>query len=91
VEFIRKLQLAIINNIKYLLIIMLLLCSNSILRHPSYFGWFYWSIGTQIILCNPICVVFYSYATWKFFAGRIPYEESLLEKFYPVSYKVCKF
>ena len=25
----------------------------NVLRHPAYFGWFYWSIGTQILLCNP--------------------------------------
>ena len=33
----------------------------SVLRHPAYFGWFYWSVGTQLFLCNPICTVFY---TW---------------------------
>lgn len=27
-------------------------CSFS--RHPSYMGWFWWSIGTQLLLCNPI-------------------------------------
>jgi protein-S-isoprenylcysteine O-methyltransferase len=25
------------------------------LRHPAYFGWFWWSIGTQLLLCNPLC------------------------------------
>jgi protein-S-isoprenylcysteine O-methyltransferase len=29
------------------------------LRHPSYFGWFYWSIGTQIILV--IFLLFYHF------------------------------
>ena len=52
------------------------------LRHPSYFGWFYWSIGTQFLLCNPICLVIYTYASWKFFSERIPYEEELLQEFY---------
>lgn len=28
------------------------LCSIS--RHPSYMGWFWWSIGTQLLLCNPV-------------------------------------
>ena len=28
----------------------------SVLRHPAYFGWFWWSVGTQIVLCNPICI-----------------------------------
>lgn len=27
------------------------------LRHPGYFGWFLWSVGTQVLLCNPICAV----------------------------------
>ena len=55
-------------------------------RHPSYFGWFYWSIGTQILLCNPLCIIFYAYASWSFFNSRIPYEESLLINFYGDEY-----
>ena len=58
----------------------------SVLRHPSYFGWFYWSIGTQLLLCNPLCIIFYTYASWSFFAQRIPYEEELLVKFYENEY-----
>lgn len=65
---------------------LLPLDSLSVLRHPSYFGWFYWSLGTQIFLCNPICAVFYTYASWSFFSTRIPYEESLLQRFYPQQY-----
>ena len=26
----------------------------SFVRHPSYLGWFLFSVGTQLILCNPI-------------------------------------
>merc|ERR1719323_1565782 len=26
-------------------------------RHPSYAGWFLWSISTQLVLGNPICFV----------------------------------
>lgn len=44
------------------------------LRHPAYFGWFWWSVGTQVLLANPLSVLAYSYASWKFFHGRIPYE-----------------
>lgn len=40
-------------------------------RHPSYVGWFWWSIGTQIILVNPLCACAYAYASWKFFSERI--------------------
>lgn len=56
------------------------------LRHPSYFGWFYWAIGTQLLLCNPICLCFYTYASWTFFNQRIPYEEELLQEFFKQEY-----
>ena len=29
----------------------------SLVRHPGYFGWFWWSVGTQILMFNPICAV----------------------------------
>jgi protein-S-isoprenylcysteine O-methyltransferase len=55
---------------------MLLCCNNlySICRHPSYAGWFWWSIGTQVLLGNPLCMCAYAYATWTFFNERIQYE-----------------
>ena len=56
------------------------------LRHPAYFGWFWWSLGTQILLCNPICFVLYSFASWNFFANRIPYEEEMLVHFFADDY-----
>jgi protein-S-isoprenylcysteine O-methyltransferase len=58
----------------------------SLVRHPSYFGWFFWSIGTQILLANPICAVLYTIATWKFFKSRILYEEFHLIKFFGKEY-----
>mmetsp|Transcript_40075 Transcript_40075/g.48836 ORF Transcript_40075/g.48836 Transcript_40075/m.48836 type:complete len:274 (-) Transcript_40075:22-843(-) len=51
-------------------------------RHPSYVGFFYWSIGTQLVLCNPINCVFYAWASWAFFKSRIPYEETTLKRQY---------
>ena len=59
----------------------------SILRHPSYFGFFYWSIGTQIFLGNPISFVLYTAASWVFFYERIPIEEETLCDFYGEEYK----
>ncbi|KAL7722403.1 Protein-S-isoprenylcysteine O-methyltransferase [Entamoeba marina] len=59
------------------------------LRHPSYFGWFYWSVFTQILLINPICIVLYTIASWKFFADRIPYEEATLFVQFDKSY--CRY
>mmetsp|Transcript_43485 Transcript_43485/g.69576 ORF Transcript_43485/g.69576 Transcript_43485/m.69576 type:complete len:281 (+) Transcript_43485:136-978(+) len=58
----------------------------SVSRHPSYFGWFWWSIGTQLLLCNPICTVGFAAAAYKFFSDRIPVEEKALVKFFPTEY-----
>ena len=55
-------------------------------RHPSYVGWFWWSIGTQCILWNPLCVVAYAAASWKFFSERIYTEEMTLIKFFGSRY-----
>jgi len=55
-------------------------------RHPSYFGWFFWSIGTQILLGNPICTFLYTIISWKFFNSRIVYEEFYLLKFFGRQY-----
>ena len=41
-------------------------------RHPSYLGFYYWSIGTQLILHNPISGLLFAIAGWKFFSQRIP-------------------
>ncbi|MES1911537.1 MAG: hypothetical protein MHM6MM_003952, partial [Cercozoa sp. M6MM] len=45
------------------------------IRHPSYLGWFAWSIASQVLLFNPLCVVAFAFASWQFFAMRIPDEE----------------
>ena len=58
----------------------------SIFRHPSYVGWFYWSVGTQILLCNPVCLVGYTIASWKFFEDRINDEEESLITFFGEQY-----
>lgn len=41
------------------------------IRHPSYFGFFWWGMGTQFMLGNPVCAVGYALALWKFFSSRI--------------------
>lgn len=53
-----------------------------LMRHPSYAGWFWWSIGTQLILANPICSVLYAIVSWKFFQERILIEEVTLVNFF---------
>jgi protein-S-isoprenylcysteine O-methyltransferase len=40
-------------------------------RHPSYFGFFWWGLGTQVLLGNRICFVLYAIVLWKFFHHRI--------------------
>ncbi|CAG9831409.1 unnamed protein product [Diabrotica balteata] len=55
-------------------------------RHPSYVGWFYWSIGTQILLLNPLCVPAYALASWLFFKTRIEIEEITLLNFFGQNY-----
>ncbi|KAK9879562.1 hypothetical protein WA026_006631 [Henosepilachna vigintioctopunctata] len=55
-------------------------------RHPSYVGWFYWSIGTQIVLLNPISIVGYAIASWIFFKQRIFIEELTLLNFFGQQY-----
>lgn len=61
------------------------------LRHPSYFGWTVWALGTQIILGNPVSFVAYGFAAYSFFKGRIPYEEYKLHQFFGQDYAdYCK-
>lgn len=56
-------------------------------RHPSYLGFFLWSIGTQVLLCNPICTVGYIVVLWRFFARRIQFEEYYLYQFFGRQYE----
>ncbi|XP_042063764.1 protein-S-isoprenylcysteine O-methyltransferase A-like [Salvia splendens] len=56
-------------------------------RHPSYCGFFLWSIGTQIMLCNPLCTLAFALVVWKFFHMRIPYEEFFLRQYFGSQYE----
>ena len=40
-------------------------------RHPSYFGFFWWALGTQLVLGNHFCFLAYAAVLWKFFSLRI--------------------
>ncbi|KAI5066096.1 hypothetical protein GOP47_0018720 [Adiantum capillus-veneris] len=55
-------------------------------RHPSYLGFFLWSIGTQVLLINPLCIVGYTLVTWRYFSQRILYEEFFLRQFFGRQY-----
>lgn len=57
------------------------------IRHPGYCGFFIWSVGTQIMLCNPISTIGFAVVVWNFFARRIPYEEYFLRQFFGSEYE----
>jgi protein-S-isoprenylcysteine O-methyltransferase len=40
-------------------------------RHPSYFGFFWWGVGTQVMLGNTVCFLGYAAVLWYFFSRRI--------------------
>jgi len=56
------------------------------LRHPSYFGFYYWSVTAQLILGNPIMTLACAVVSVKFFQGRIPPEEKVLVESYGDEY-----
>lgn len=56
------------------------------LRHPAYFGWFYWAIGGQVLLGNPVCAAGFAFVSRSFFQQRIPAEEAALLDFYGSEY-----
>uniref|UniRef100_A0A2P2JLI8 Protein-S-isoprenylcysteine O-methyltransferase n=2 Tax=Rhizophora mucronata TaxID=61149 RepID=A0A2P2JLI8_RHIMU len=56
-------------------------------RHPSYCGFFIWSVATQIMLCNPVSTAAFAFVAWRFFAQRIPNEEYFLMQFFGSKYE----
>jgi len=56
------------------------------LRHPSYFGFFWWGLGTQLVLGNAVCCLGYAVVLWRFFSRRISGEEELLVAFFGDEY-----
>lgn len=53
------------------------------LRHPSYFGYFWWYLGMQMVLENWLMAGLGTYKLVAFFKARIHYEEELLRTFFP--------
>jgi protein-S-isoprenylcysteine O-methyltransferase len=43
----------------------------SCIRHPSYFGFYYWALGTQLVLGNHFSFFAYALALWRFFSHRV--------------------
>lgn len=40
-------------------------------RHPGYCGWYFFVIGTQLMLCNFISAAGFALVAWQFFSVRI--------------------
>jgi len=59
-------------------------------RHPSYAGFFYWSLGTQLVLQNPVSLILFTYILWRFFYFRIRVEEQALVIFFGDDYKAFR-
>jgi protein-S-isoprenylcysteine O-methyltransferase len=59
-------------------------------RHPSYLGWFLWSLGSQILLSNPLCFVGFLIVSLKFFKERIELEEFWLVLFFGEDYEAYR-
>ncbi len=51
-------------------------------RHPGYLGFLIWSVGSQVLLCNPVCTVGYTIVMWRFFRDRIPYPSQFAHPVY---------
>ncbi|KAJ1499454.1 hypothetical protein HMI55_004392, partial [Coelomomyces lativittatus] len=61
-----------------------------LLRHPAYFGFFWRSLGMQLILLNPVCFIGYLVILHSFFKDRIQIEESTLLQFFGSKYQLYK-
>jgi len=55
-------------------------------RHPSYLGWFWWTIGMALLLADPLAVIGFAGASWYFFKDRIEYEEKYLTDMFGSQY-----
>jgi protein-S-isoprenylcysteine O-methyltransferase len=42
----------------------------AVLRHPSYFGFYWWAVGTQILLGNALSTPLFAAILWQFFFRR---------------------
>ena len=56
------------------------------MRHPSYFGYFWWALGTQFVMGNIVCFFGFAIVLWRFFRSRIIHEEELLVRFFGEDY-----
>lgn len=46
-------------------------------RHPSYFGFYWWALGGQLLLGNAISTPIFALVLWQFFYHRIPSKSAI--------------
>ncbi|CBQ71790.1 related to STE14-farnesyl cysteine carboxyl-methyltransferase [Sporisorium reilianum SRZ2] len=56
-------------------------------RHPSYVGFSYWAVGTQLMLGNKLAALGFVGTLWLFFSRRIRTEEQSLVEFFGSEYE----
>lgn len=59
-----------------------------LVRHPSYVGFFYWAVGSQLLLSNIVSTIGFMYVLGRFFRNRIIHEEAYLKRFFGKDYLV---
>jgi len=62
----------------------------SIVRHPSYLGFYMFTLGSQLLLFNPICFFTFAYILHQFFKSRIRTEEIHLVRFFGTDYRTYR-
>ncbi|KAH3766555.1 Protein-S-isoprenylcysteine O-methyltransferase [Pelomyxa schiedti] len=56
------------------------------LRHPSYTGYFWWTVGLCILMGNPISVIVFPSVMWSTYRSRVKFEEETLQKMFGQEY-----
>jgi protein-S-isoprenylcysteine O-methyltransferase len=56
---------------RYSLVEHVLMLDHRWFRHPSYTGFFYWAVGTQMVLQNHACFIIFASLLLRFFYQRI--------------------
>lgn len=41
------------------------------MRHPSYMAYFWWAVGSQLLVGNPVMGVLFTLYLWRWFFARI--------------------
>ncbi|KZO99124.1 protein-s-isoprenylcysteine O-methyltransferase [Calocera viscosa TUFC12733] len=60
------------------------------MRHPSYAGFFYWALGTQVAMLSPVSFVGFWITMYWFFSRRVRVEERFLMFFFGEEYKLYR-